>query len=497
MVHNNFSLKNVFDSYLKCRSNKRNSRAALVFEYDLEEKLFRLWERLIGGIYHPSRSICFVINKPKLREIFASSFEDRVVHHVLVRYLERIWEPKFIYDSYSCRVGKGTHLAIKRMQKFIRQVSSNGVRRSFYLHVDIKDFFITVDKEVLFGLISKHVKDARMLELARNLIFSDPTVNYIFLGRNRQVLENVPENKSLFNKNNKKGLPIGNLTSQFFANVYLDPIDQYVKHHLKCRYYVRYCDDMILLCNSVAQLEDWRQNIGEFAVKELRLQLNNKATHIAPVNNGIDFLGFITRKDYILVRRRSINNLKKVLKRYEGLLVDETAFGRLYRYDFILCEKLLHTLNSYLGHFKLADTYRLIKRLFVRYPFLDEFYIRRGTKVVRNYSFKQRYANLAVQYWFYRKKFKGFLVFFHVGCFIEFYCMHAKLVQKLFGLQVKYCHKRLRPRCGFPLKRLNEYIDVAVREKVPFVVISQTGREGLRVMDRDIAWKFIPVPEDN
>ena len=116
--------------------------------------------------------------------------------------------------------------------------------------------------------------------------------------------------KSLFNKKNKHGLPIGNLTSQFFANVYLDPIDQYVKHKLKCRHYVRYCDDMILLSNSTNQLECWRQNIEEYATKRLKLQLNKKATHIAPVNNGIDFLGFITRKDYILVRRRSKSGFK-------------------------------------------------------------------------------------------------------------------------------------------------------------------------------------------
>lgn len=492
MVHDNFSLENVFDSYLKCRANKRNSRAALEFEYDSEEKLFRLWERLVDGTYHPSRSICFVINKPKLREIFASSFEDRVVHHVLVRYLERIWEPKFVFDSYSCRVGKGVHLAVKRLQKFIRQISSNGVRRVFYLHVDIKDFFMTVDKEVLFGLISRHVRDERMLELARNIIFSDPTTNYIFLGRNRQALKNVPENKSLFNKNNKKGLPIGNLTSQFFANVYLNPIDQYVKHHLKCRHYVRYCDDMILLGNSTVQLEGWRQNIEEFAVKELRLQLNDKATHIAPVNNGIDFLGFITRKDYILVRRRSINNLRMKLKRYEGFLTKATSSGILFKYDLELCDKLLHTLNSYLGHFKFANTYRLIDKLFVRYSFLNEYYIRTGAKVIRNYGFKHRYANLAAQYWFYRKKYQNILVFFQVGCFIEFYGMHAKVAQKVFGLRVKYYHKRLRPRCGFPVKRLQEYINIAVREKIPFVVVSQTGREGVRVMERDIAWRFIP-----
>jgi retron-type reverse transcriptase len=492
MVQDNLSLENIFDSYLKCRANKRNSRAALEFEYDAEEKLFRLWERLVDGTYHPSRSICFVINKPKLREIFASSFEDRVVHHVLVRYLEKIWEPKFVFDSYSCRVGKGVHLAVKRLQRFISQVSSNGVRRTFYLHVDIKDFFMTVDKEVLFGFISRHVNDKRMLGLARKIIFSDPTGDFIFLGRNRQALKNVPENKSLFNKNNKQGLPIGNLTSQFFANVYLDPIDQYVKHNLKCRHYVRYCDDMILLENSSEQLKEWRQSIEEYAAKILRLQLNKRATHIAPVNNGIDFLGFITRKDYILVRRRSVGNLKIRLRKFENLLTKETAFGTLFKYDIEVCDKLLHTLNSYLGHFKFADTYKLIDKIFLRHSFLNEYYVRSGKKVIRNYNFRQRYSNLAAQYWLYRRKYQGYLVFFQVGCFIEFYGRHANVAQKLFGLHVKYYHKRLRPRCGFPLKRLNEYIDVAVREKVPFVVISQTGREGVKIMQRDIAWRFVP-----
>ncbi len=495
MVHNNFSLKNVYSCYLKCRANKRNSRTALEFEYNSEERLFHLWKKLVDGTYHPSESICFIVDKPKLREIFASSFEDRVVHHVLVSYLERIWEPKFIFDSYSCRVGKGTHLAVKRLQKFIGQISANGVRRSFYLHVDIKDFFMSVDKEILFDLISRHVSEGSMLDLAREIIFSDPTCNFVFLGRNINSLKNIPENKSLFNKENRCGLPIGNLTSQFFANVYLNPLDQYIKHSLKCRYYMRYCDDMILLDNSIEQLERWREDINRFASDKLKLRLNKKATHIASVNNGIDFLGFITRKNYILVRRRTIDNLITKIIYYNELLVKQTDHGEFLNYDVELCEKLLHTLNSYLGHFKFADTHKLVEKIFKRYSYLNEYFVRTKAKVIRNFNFKCRFADLAAQYWFFRRKYRGYLLFFQVGCFVEFYGRHAKIAQDAFGLSAEHSRRKLRRGCRFPVKKLNKYIDIASVKNIPFVVIRQTGIEQGNVMGRNITLKFMPYSQ--
>ena len=209
----------------------------------------KLEKELKNKIYHPLRSILFFAKKPKLREIFAADFRDRVIHHVLVGYLEPIFEKIFIYDSYSCRKGKGSHRAVMKTQSFIRKVSKNGKIRAYYLQLDIKSFFMNINKEILFGLIKKRTKNKDVLWLSEKIIFYDCTKNYILKDR-INLFNELVRDKSLFGKENKKGLPIGNLTSQFFANVYLNELDQFVKHNLKCRYYARYTDDFVLLDSS-------------------------------------------------------------------------------------------------------------------------------------------------------------------------------------------------------------------------------------------------------
>ena len=241
-----FSLENIHRQYLHCRRNKRNTINALRFEYNLEENLVRLQEELESQTYAPSRSVCFVLKQPKLREIFAADFRDRVVHHVLVNYMEKVWEPIFIYDSYACRKGKGTHRAVKRLQSFMRKVSRNGSRRAYFIHLDIRGFFLHINKEVLYQIIAKWIRDEKVLWLARTVIFHDCTKSFVLKGE-RSLLQKIPPHKTLFGTENKRGLPIGNLASQFFSNVYLNELDQFVKHHLKARYYVRYSDDFVLL----------------------------------------------------------------------------------------------------------------------------------------------------------------------------------------------------------------------------------------------------------
>ena len=190
-----FSFENLHRQYLKCRRNKRNTANALAFEVRQEENLLDLKAALENRTYAPARSVCFVTQRPKLREIFAADFRDRVVHHVLVDFLESIWEPIFIHDSYACRTGKGVHAGVKRLQTFLRQVTANGTCTA--------DYVMKWDS-ALFGWLPPH--------------------------------------KTLFACPPGKGLPIGNLNSQFFANVYLNALDQFVKHELKCRHYLRYCD---------------------------------------------------------------------------------------------------------------------------------------------------------------------------------------------------------------------------------------------------------------
>jgi hypothetical protein len=253
-----FSFKNAYRRYLDCRRKKRNTINALKYEINAGENTAKLEQELTDKTYRPSRSILFAARKPKVREIFAADFRDRVVHHILVKELEKIWEPIFIHDSYACRIGKGTHKAAKRLQAFLRRITANGHIRAYYLQLDVKDFFTSIDKDILFALLKAKLNSPEVLWLTEKIIFWDCTTSYVQRG-NRTLLSNIPANKSLFGKENRRGLPIGNLTSQFFANVYMDRLDQFVKHTLKAHYYLRYVDDFVLLSQDREELRVGRK----------------------------------------------------------------------------------------------------------------------------------------------------------------------------------------------------------------------------------------------
>ena len=340
-----FSFRNIYQCYLDCRRKKRNTYNALRFEINAEENILKLEKELKDHSYRPSRSILFAARKPKLREIFAADFRDRVVHHILVKELEKIWESIFIHDSYACRIDKGTHKAVVRLQSFLRKITSNGNVRAYYLQLDIKDFFTSIDKELLFTIIQRKVTEPGVLWLTERILFWDCTTSFTQRG-NKTLLANIPPNKSLFGKENRRGLPIGNLTSQFFANIYLDQLDQFVKHTLKAHYYLRYVDDFVILSKDASELSIYRARIEDFLTKQLNLCLHPKRRKLLPISNGIDFLGYIIRPGYILVRRRVINNLKAKIK-------------ELKNYP----EKLKNSIASYLGHFKWANSYKLIQNI--------------------------------------------------------------------------------------------------------------------------------------
>jgi retron-type reverse transcriptase len=353
---------------------------ALKFEINAEENILRLEKELKAKTYRPSRSILFFVKKPKSREIFAADFRDRVVHHILVGCLEPILEKVFIHDSYPCRKGKGTHRAVIRLQSFIRKVSKNGNVRAYYLQLDIKSFFINIDKEILFGLIKRKTKNKDILWLAEVIIFHDCTKNYI-LRDEVNLFNKLRWEKSLFGKGNKTGIPIGNLTSQFFANVYLNELDQFVKHRLRCPYYIRYTDDFVLLDNSRERLAKWMEEISRFLESELRLKLNPRQTKLQPVSNGIDFVGYIVRRDYILVRRRVVNNMDRKFRRFERHGFKDLNYERL--------EELRSSLQSYLGHFRWANSYRLVEEL-AEEKAIKPYFTIRNYRLIPKYQIEER-----------------------------------------------------------------------------------------------------------
>jgi hypothetical protein len=476
-----FSFENIYKNYLRCRKNKRNTVNALKFEINCEENLIDLKEELDAGSYYPSRSVCFMATKPKLREIFAADFRDRIVHHTLVNYLERIWEPKFIFDSYACRKKKGIHLGVKRLQGFLRKVNRNGSRRAFYLQLDIENYFMGIDKDILYGLIADKVTDERALWLAKILIYHNCTKDYVLKG-DRGYLKKIAPQKSLFYTGDRKGLPIGNLTSQFFANVYLNELDQFVKHCLKCRYYIRYCDDFVMLSEERGRLVEWKDGIERFLAGRLSLRLNRKRQSFQPVSNGINFLGYIIRPDYLLVRRRVVNNMKTRLEQFKEKLISEKGHFRIVRYDYDLLERLRAVISSYFGHLKWANTYNLRSAILERYGFLKEFFSFDNGRIKPLYRFSEIFPCVRSQYLYYANRFKGIVLFFQVGRFFEIYSDRSPVIG-LFGLKPLRPNKR-GAKYGF-LSRFGEnYAKIAVEQGIPVVIVRETERYIGRVKER-------------
>ena len=345
-----FTFEKLYRAYLDCRKTKRKTINALKFEMNLERNLFQLQKELNNKTYKPGRSICFVVTDPCPREIFAAEFKDRVVHHLLVRELEEIGEKLFIFDSFSCRKNKGTHLAVNRLRDFIRKSTKKYNKKVFYLKLDISGFFMAINHNILYSILKDLVLEQNksyqwktdVLWLAKVIIFHKPTKDYIVKG-DPYLFKLIPPRKSLFGAAENKGLPIGNYSSQFFANLYLNHLDHFIKRELRYKYYIRYVDDLVLLSRNKEELKYFRDKINIFLKENLDLQLNLNKTKLQDINKGIEFLGYFIRADYILVRQ-------KVVRRFKN---------KLYSLD-----KNLAMINSYYGHFKHAFSYNLRKSIY-------------------------------------------------------------------------------------------------------------------------------------
>lgn len=236
-----FTLKNLYRAYKECQHGKKNTANALIFEYNREKNLIDLLEELKSRKYEISRYVCFIVTSPTPREIFATDFRDRIVHHLLCHEIQDIFEDNFILHSYANRKGKGTHRAVEQLRKNIQHCKKVYPDGMFYLKLDIENFFRSIDQTILFNMIKETIVTVgangeggktllwqeEILWLCQKIIFHNPTQKYVYRGAVEKKLL-IPPHKSLFNGKSGKGLPIGNLTSQFFANVYLNPLDQYV-----------------------------------------------------------------------------------------------------------------------------------------------------------------------------------------------------------------------------------------------------------------------------
>ncbi len=347
-----FTIENIWYAYKTCIKRKKKNANRLKFELKREREIIELHEELLNRKYKISRHIYFVVTDPKPREIFAADFRDRVVHHLIYNELSPLCESWFIENSFANRQNKGTHAGFRKVKDLVKQN-----RNAWYLKLDILSFFKSIDKKILFDILSKFINEQNrplwwkkdMLWICGEVIFHDPTCDYLFRGK-LKIKSLIPKQKSLFYSNGN-GLPIGNLTSQFFANCYLDGMDKYITETLGFSNYVRYVDDFILIHNDKEKLKQSISVINKWLFLERKLSIHPKKIMIQPVRHGIDFVGYFIKPTHTLVRQNVVKRFKKKLYEQRN---NEDGFFPIDSIPMI---------KSYLGHFSHANSYNLVKKL--------------------------------------------------------------------------------------------------------------------------------------
>jgi len=314
------SFSNLYDAFQLAARGRRNRASVASFEFQLEENLVILQQDLATGKYQPGEYTRFFIHDPKRRMISAAPFRDRVVHHALMNVIEPLFDPKFIYDTYANRRGKGTLMALDKCTYYLRCFN-------YVLPIDIVQYFPSISNRHLFQLLKNEIYDLHVLNLCKQILDS---------GKN----PNSPLNEI--------GLPIGNLTSQFWANVYLNPLDHFIKRFLNCPGYVRYVDDMLLFSNSKETLKIWKEEIIYFLVN-FELTIHVSCAQVRPCCFGVPFLGFQVFPDH-----RRLKYHKKVIARRRFTKMMES-----FRKGEISSDKVREKIIAWLNHASHGDTWRL------------------------------------------------------------------------------------------------------------------------------------------
>jgi hypothetical protein len=329
--------ENLLLAWRKARRGKRGHAPAAAFEQRAGEHLLAVEAELRERRYQPGAYTSFYVHDPKRRLISAAPFRDRVVHHALCNVIEPIFERRFIHDSYANRAGKGTHAALDRCQHFAQ-------RHRYVLQCDVAHFFPAIDHAILLETIGRVVVDPDVLWLCGAILASGEGVL-----ANEYAMTYFPGD-DLLAALRPRGLPIGNLTSQFWANVYLDRLDHFVKRELKCRAYVRYVDDFLLFADDKPTLWAWRRAVVDY-LADLRLTLHEARCHPQPVTEGIPFLGFVVYPDHRRLKRRKGIAYRRRLR----------ALAREYRARRIPLARVTASVRGWVNHVRYGDTYALRK----------------------------------------------------------------------------------------------------------------------------------------
>lgn len=334
----------LYQSHLEARKGKRYRDDVLVFTNNLEENLIQIQNELLWETYSVGKYRSFYVREPKLRLVMALQYRDRIVQWAIYKKLYPFYDKVFIEDSYACRRNKGTHRAADRLQYWLRQVSRRP-GQWYYLKLDISKYFYRVDHAVLLEILGQRIKDQRFMRLLEKIINSEDTRFGLPAGYSP---EECTEDMWL----STVGMPIGNLTSQLFANIYLNELDQMCKHELHLHYYDRFMDDVIILLDSKERLAEIKGIIEDFLDENLHLDLNKK-TAIRPVRTGVDFVGFrifaTHRKLKKQTARRMIRNVKRLCK---GIQEGKTSK-----------DELLRVAASYNGILEHCNSYGLRRKL--------------------------------------------------------------------------------------------------------------------------------------
>nr|AQS33904.1 hypothetical protein [uncultured archaeon] len=317
------STQNLQRAFTKARKHKTLKPCVLEFEADVKNNLSQLRTELLFHFYQPRPLETFILRDPKTRKISKSHFRDRVIHHALCNVIEPMFEKRFIFDSYANRKSKGTLEAIKRFEYFQGKVSHNYTTNVYVLKADIKHYFDEVDHSVLLDIIQKRVKDPKIIWLIKRILGN-------------------------YSTSDGKGMPLGNLTSQFFANIYLNELDYFVKQELNAKYYLRYVDDFVIFHTSLTVLQEWKEDIAQFLAEKLKLQLHPDKSKIIPLNRGIEFLGFKLFSYHRLLKRKNMRYFLRKLRQTNSL----------YQEEKMTYDDVYNFMEGWCAHAKNANTFK-------------------------------------------------------------------------------------------------------------------------------------------
>jgi len=348
-----FTYNEVFNAFEDCLKHKKNTSGAVKFCVNKVDNLIRLTNEINNKTYSISKSTAFMIEDPKIREIFAADFRDRIVHHLVIIELYPLFEKFFIKNTFACMKNRGILSGVKTLYNEVKDKSNNYTTPLYLVKLDFKAFFLSIDKYLLYESLDDFIvfnypnnrKKESLRWLCKIIILHNPQENCIKTG-NLKLWSKLPDYKSLFKVPNSKGLAIGNLTSQLFANFYLTFYDKFIINHIKPLLYVRYADDSILGFNDILYAKQSIHTIKYWVIHNLLISIHSNKTYIQECHKGITFIGGVVKPNRVYCSNKSVCKFYK----------------KLHSISNKKEEKVMTSINSYLGLFKHYKTYKIRKK---------------------------------------------------------------------------------------------------------------------------------------